>query len=56
MRVLVINLDRSPERLDAFGAEAARCGLAFERLPAVDGQLLADGDARLFKNLFPNRK
>ena len=44
MRVLVINLDRSPERLDAFGAEAARCGLAFERLPAVDGQLLADGD------------
>ena len=37
MRVLLINLDRSPERLAEFRAEAARCGLVFERLPAVDG-------------------
>ncbi len=44
MRVLVINLDRSPERLDEFTEEAARCGLAFERLPAVDGRALADSD------------
>ena len=42
MRVLVINLDRSPERLSAFRAEAARCGLDFERLPAVDGRALGD--------------
>ncbi len=44
MRVVVINLDRSPERLAEFGAEAARCGLDFERLPAIDGRLLADRD------------
>ncbi len=42
MRVLLINLDRSPERLAEFDAEAARCGLAFTRLPAVDGRLLSD--------------
>lgn len=42
MRVLVINLDRSPERLAEFGVEAARCGLSFERLPAIDGRSLAD--------------
>jgi glycosyl transferase family 25 len=42
MRVLVINLDRSPDRLTEFRAEAARCGLDFERLPAVDGRSLTD--------------
>ena len=46
MRVLVINLDRSPERLAEFSAEAARCGLAFERLPAVDGRALRGGGTR----------
>ena len=41
MRVLLINLERSPERLAEFTAEAERAGLAFERLPAVDGRALA---------------
>ena len=44
MRVLLINLDRSPERLAEFQAEAARCGLAFERLPAVDGRTLTEAE------------
>lgn len=43
MRTLLINLDRSPERLAEFRAEADRCGLAFERLPAVDGARLDAG-------------
>ena len=42
MRTLVINLDRSPDRLAEFQAEAARCHLAFERLRAVDGKLLTE--------------
>ncbi len=42
MRVLLINLDRSPERLNEFRAEAKRCGLTFERLPAIDGQALSE--------------
>jgi glycosyl transferase, family 25 len=40
MRVLLINLDRSPERLAAFRREAARCGLDFQRLSAIDGRSL----------------
>jgi len=36
MRVVVINLDRSPERLAMFREQAERLGIAFERLPAVD--------------------
>jgi len=40
MLALLINLDRSPERLAHFAAQAQRCGLAFERLPAVDGRAL----------------
>ncbi len=44
MRTLVINLDRSPERLAEFGAEAARAGLDFQRLPAVDGRALSEAE------------
>jgi glycosyl transferase family 25 len=40
VRALVINLDRSIERLAEFQVEAERCGLDFERLPAVDGRAL----------------
>jgi len=38
---LVINLDRSPERLQVFTEQARAAGLAFERLRAVDGRLLS---------------
>ena len=41
MRVLVINLDRSPGRLAEFAAEAERCGLRFNRLAAIDGTALS---------------
>ena len=41
MRVMVINLDRSPGRLAEFAAEAERCGLRFERLAAIDGKALS---------------
>ena len=44
MRALVINLDRSPDRLAAFEAEAARCGLVFTRMAAVDGAKLSAKD------------
>jgi glycosyl transferase family 25 len=40
MKAYVINLDRSPERLAHFSDQATRAGLAFERLPAVDGRKL----------------
>lgn len=36
----LINLDRSPERLAHFAAQARAQGLAFERIPAVDGRLV----------------
>lgn len=37
MKLLVINLDRSPDRLAHMTAEFARLGIAFERVVAVDG-------------------
>ena len=41
MRVLVINLDRSPDRLATVMNELTRCGLSGERMPAIDGLTLA---------------
>lgn len=38
MRCLVINLDRSPDRLAHVAAEFSRIGIAFERVAAVDGR------------------
>ena len=52
MHVLVINLDRSPERLVSTMAELARVGLTATRIPAVDGRLLeldADGNLPGYK-------
>ena len=36
----VINLDRSPDRLEHFRLQAAKEGLEFQRIPAVDGSRL----------------
>ena len=36
----VINLDRSPDRLEHFCLQAAKEGLEFQRIPAVDGSRL----------------
>lgn len=38
MKCLVINLDRSPDRLDHMTAEFARIGVRFERFAAIDAQ------------------
>ncbi|WP_237479705.1 glycosyltransferase family 25 protein [Lichenibacterium dinghuense] len=37
---LVINLDRSPDRLAAVGADLGTLGIPFARVPAVDGRAL----------------
>ncbi|OUT55329.1 MAG: hypothetical protein CBB71_20400 [Rhodopirellula sp. TMED11] len=41
MQSYVINLDRSPERLEYFGQQAESAGLQFERIAAYDGKLLS---------------
>ena len=40
MKAYLINLDRSPERLALFTEQARNSGVAFTRLPAVDGRNL----------------
>lgn len=37
---LVINLDRSPKRLESISKQLSDQSLSFERLPAVDGRKL----------------
>ena len=41
MNVYVINLDRSPERLQFIEQQAADLGIAFERVSAVDGRQMS---------------
>jgi glycosyl transferase family 25 len=41
-KVLVINLDRSPERLAAIRSQLDAIGVSFERLHAFDGKTLSD--------------
>ncbi len=41
MRVYLINLDRSPERLHFFEKQASVTGIDFERISAVDGRQLS---------------
>ncbi|RVA48701.1 MULTISPECIES: glycosyltransferase family 25 protein, partial [unclassified Mesorhizobium] len=36
MKCMVINLDRSPDRLAHVTAEFAKVGVSFDRVPAVD--------------------
>jgi glycosyl transferase, family 25 len=44
MLAYLINLDRSPQRLAHFSAQAASAGVRFERLPAVDGRAIAPAE------------
>lgn len=39
-QTFIINLDRSPDRLDRISGQLARAGLSFERVPAIDGRAL----------------
>ena len=41
-KILVINLDRSPDRLAAIAAQLEKLGLPFERVAAIDGKTLSD--------------
>lgn len=42
----LINLDRSPDRLAAFGEQMEKLGLAFERVKAVDGSNIPDEEVQ----------
>lgn len=44
MKILLINLDRSPERLKRMDALLTGFGLTCERVPAVDGRQLSDAE------------
>lgn len=44
MKIFVINMDRSPERLQHFREQADAVGVEFDRLPAVDGRALSQGE------------
>lgn len=45
--ILVINLDRAPERLSKITAQLEKLGLPWERVPAVDGKTLSMEDQSL---------
>jgi len=49
MRVLIINLDRSPERLAMTVSELEKWGLSGERVPAIDGRTLPGHNIEGFK-------
>jgi glycosyl transferase family 25 len=44
----LLNLDRSPDRLQRMQDQAARIGIQLQRVPAVDGLVLPDGMRREF--------
>lgn len=46
MKIFVINLDRAPQRLERMASLFGELGLDFTRVPAVDGQELADQQGR----------
>jgi len=54
MKILVINLDRSPERLAHMRAMFSEAGLSFERVPAVDSRELTDEDIAKWRQGVPN--
>lgn len=42
VEIVLINLDRSPDRLAFMGGQLERLGLSFTRLPATDGAAMSD--------------
>lgn len=56
IQVRVVNLDRSPQRLEAMVTNLAGVGLAFARLPAVDAGALDPGDIAAVYDLEANRR
>jgi GR25 family glycosyltransferase involved in LPS biosynthesis len=49
----VINLDRNPERLQAFTARFDALGIPFERFPGVDGKTMPEEDFARFVSSRP---
>ncbi len=48
IKTLVLNLDRSPDRLEAIGAQFKAMGVPFERMSAVDGKAASEEDFQKF--------
>ncbi|MFN7290465.1 MAG: glycosyltransferase family 25 protein, partial [Pirellula sp.] len=42
MKTYLINLDRSPDRLEFFQDQANKVGISFERISAIDGRSLPE--------------
>lgn len=56
MKSFVINLDRQSAKYDGFLARNAGCDTSFERLPAVDGSQVSDGDVRRLQLVAPGTR
>src|SRR5690606_11965028 len=54
MKILVINLDRSPDRLEHMRKVFDGQGLSFERVPAVDAQNLSPDEIARWRQGEPN--
>ena len=50
MKAYLVNLDRSPDRLAAADAQLRAVGVAYERVPAVDGRALGAAERRRAAN------
>ena len=55
LRIFLINLDRSPDRLALMAGDLDRLGLAWERIVGVDGATLALPDPRIDEAAFRRR-
>lgn len=49
LKTYLINLDRSGDRLAHMRTELARIGVAFERIPAIDGSTLPQAELETFR-------
>jgi len=54
MKILVINLDRSPDRLQHMRTVFGEQGLAFERVPAIDAKTLSEAEIARWRQGTPN--